>query len=470
MNPRWFGSVAALIACAGLASAQAPMPAEVTSSTPQSPASLVPVNNVPSTSTAQPPKTTEVKPASASSEGTAPASAPAAPPAAVAVDPAAVSPAGVEGTFAPGGSYFDDNCAPYRHFWVRTEYLVWWLKNMPLRTVLGTIPDADASMLELPENAITPRFGNQTVNFGALSGARIEVGAGLDRDSTWGISGEFFQLENGSRGETVTSNGSGSPTLGPVFFDPKIGKQVILLFSVPGTATGTAGDIVDNRLWGFEVDARRRLPTIFSDRLDFIIGYRHIQFDESLDAGATTTAINTAPSPVSEITYFDHFGARNNFDGAVIGLESEYDVGHCFLDVRGKFGLGNNHESYTVFGVTNFTSTLSSFPSQQFPGGVLAQPTNSGTFSRNRVDFLGEITVNGGIRFWENHAKVYVGYNFLGLSKVLRAGQVIDDVNSNVVASEQGPMRTIAVSAPAPRIDDGRFWAEGVNLGLSFEF
>jgi hypothetical protein len=365
---------------------------------------------------------------------------------------------------------FNDSAAPYRHVWARTEYLVWYLKQMATPPVLGTIPNADAMLGSLPPGAITPAFGGPNVSFGALSGVRLELGVGLDADGVWAVSGEFFQLEHASRGASLSSDSSGSPTLGPVFFDPVVGKETILLFSNPGLQTGAADDVVGNRFWGFEVDGRRRLTSVFGDRLDLIVGYRHLGFDESLDAAGTSNLIGTTPSPASTITYTDHFGVHNDFDGAVVGLEAEYDLGRLYLDLRGKFGMGNVRESGSISGSTTFVSTEPAVPGQQFNGGVLAQPSNSGQFSRDRFSFLGEITVNGGVRLYDDHVKLYAGYNFLGLSKVARASDLLDGVDSTTVPSIQGPMRSLTVSAPAQKVDDGRFWAQGLNLGLAFEY
>ena len=173
-----------------------------------------------------------------------------------------------------------------------------------------------------------------------------------------------------SRGASLTSNSSGSPAGGPVFFDPVIDKQVIVLFSNPDVSNGSVDTLAQNRLWGSELDLRRRLTTFFSDRLDFIVGYRHIGFDESLDMGGTTSFISPAPNPASQISFADHFGVHNNFDGAVVGLESEYDVGCLFLDLRGKFGLGNVHDG---LGQRHheLCRTLPGTPNQQFNGGIL---------------------------------------------------------------------------------------------------
>src|SRR5262249_10916049 len=136
----------------------------------------------------------------------------------------------------------------------------------------------------------------------------------------------------------------------------------------------------------------------------------------------------------------------------------------------GKFGLGNTNESYTIDGTTNFVSTEPGKPSQQFNGGVLAQPSNIGSFDRNRVCFLGEITVNAGVRLFDDHVKAFVGYNFLGLSKIARIGNIIDGVDGSGVPSLRGDERNMTTGIPGQKIDDGRFWAQGLNLGLQLEY
>jgi hypothetical protein len=416
----------------------------------------------------------DVKPAAAMSDAGPSSPTPPAPLSAVTAHPAAVppGPGGAVAFDAPpaGGVNYNADPVPERHIWGRAEYLLWWLKNQQLGPILGTIPDKDAPLVDLPANDITPFFGGHSINDGALSGVRLELGVGLDEAGNWGISGEFFQLEHAAKGAELRSNAFGSPAGGPVFNDPVIGKQVIALFADPGVSRGDVSAVTSNRLWGAEIDARCRLPAIFSDRLDFILGYRHIGFDESLDQTGSGTFISGVPSPSATINFEDHFGVHNNFDGAVIGLEAEYDCRCLFLDLRGKFGLGNVHEDWTINGSTTFVSTLPGTPSQTFNGGVLAQPSNSGHFSRNRFDFLGEITVNGGVRFLNDHGKAYIGYNFLGLSKILRPGLLLDDVDTRAVPSLQGMPGSVATASPSQRVDDGRFWAEGLNFGLSFEY
>jgi hypothetical protein len=62
---------------------------------------------------------------------------------------------------------------------------------------------------------------------------------------------------------------------------------------------------------------------------------------------------------------------------------------------------------------------------------------------------------------------VFVGYNFLYCSNILRAGDQIDttlDVNAATFPITQRPGAT----RPAPKFEDSGFWAQGINFGLHF--
>ncbi len=471
MNLRWFGSVATLATAAGLAAAGAPLPADSSPQAPLPAAVPILVNGQPAPAeSVEAPKApkTEVKPVSGTADGEKAAPAPVTPPA---VLPAGVSTGGhsLDAPPAAGVSFGDAGHSAPR---VRAtaEYLLWRIRGGSVPAVLGQIPDREAGLQELPEGAITPTFGGGSLHFGTLNGVRVGLDVAVDAAGCWSIGGDYFQLEHATRGASFSTNALGSPALVPVFFDPHNDRETIILYGDPNNRTGSVDAVAASRLWGFEVDARRRLPLLFSDRLEFIVGYRHLGFSESLASSGVSTAIDTAPSAAHVVSYADQFGVHNDYDGGQVGLESEYQCRCLFLDVCGKIGLGNEHETYSANGVTNFGSTDPTMPSRQFNGGVLTQPSNIGNFTRNRVCFLGEVTVNGGVRLFDDHVKLFAGYTFIGLSKVLRVGDTIDGVDGRVVSSLHGTMRDLAVSFPTQRADDGRFWAQGLNLGLSLEY
>ena len=78
-----------------------------------------------------------------------------------------------------------------------------------------------------------------------------------------------------------------------------------------------------------------------------------------------------------------------------------------------------------------------------------------------------ELGVRAGVQVTE-HARVFVGYNFLYMSNVVRAGDQIDlRVNPNQLAPNNslgGP----ALPAFTPKTTD--FWAQGISLGLELRY
>ena len=115
------------------------------------------------------------------------------------------------------------------------------------------------------------------------------------------------------------------------------------------------------------------------------------------------------------------------------------------------------------------TLLVGGVPAASAPFGLLAQATNSGHFTRDRFSVVPEVGVNVG---WQAtpHFKLYVGYNFLYWTNVLRAGDQIDTTLN--VPSRPGPLLLERNPANPPRpavlFRETDLWAQGVNVGLQF--
>jgi hypothetical protein len=443
MSFRWLGSISILAASAGLTLGQAPLP--VGSGDPRplpSAAGPLMVNGTPGPvvpiRTAAPDKA--VAPAASVTTMAVQDFPPppiAATAAAVAAPPTTSVPAGPS-QYIPAVP--DHRSGP--RFYGRADYLLWFVKKSDLAPIYGTVPEAvlSSGLGGIPPGSIDPAFGGKAVDYHGQSGFRAALGFTADEAGDVGFEAEFFQLTRGALHSDLRSDAAGNPPLGPVFNDPVAGNQTIVFLAQPGVATGGVAAALHNRLWGADLDARFALPTVFSSRSAFLIGYRHVNFDESLDVSGDGLLALTTPSSFAGATYYDGIGIHNRFDGAEIGLDLGFDHGPLFLELRGKFGMGNNRETSSVQGATNIISTDPTSPSQTLPGGVLSQPSNIGRFSRDRFSVLGEITVNTGVHITDR-AKFYVGYDFLGLSKVARVADLIDGTD-----------------------------AKGLNVGLQFEY
>ena len=105
-----------------------------------------------------------------------------------------------------------------------------------------------------------------------------------------------------------------------------------------------------------------------------------------------------------------------------------------------------------------------------FRGGLYALRSNIGQHQRDALAFIPEVGLNIGFQL-TRHVKIFVGYTFLWVSTVGRAGDQIDpviNVSQFPIRSGNGPLKGRA--RPAPRISGTDFWAQGLNFGVELAF
>ncbi|MGB6045224.1 MAG: BBP7 family outer membrane beta-barrel protein, partial [Pirellulales bacterium] len=197
-------------------------------------------------------------------------------------------------------------------------------------------------------------------------------------------------------------------------------------------------------------------------RVDFLAGYRHLRLNEEL---AIYETASFAPS-VFDIE--DRFHTDNRFDGGEIGVVGRYYRDDWSFELLAKIALGNNHQTVRVFG-EEITTTPPGPPTIR-NGGLLAQPTNIRSETRNEFAVLPELNAEVGYLLTDNFRLTF-GYTFLWLSHAVRPGDQIDPVvdgrflNPNLVPPFVPP-----ATRPAPRFTPSSLWAQGLNAGLEWRY
>ena len=100
--------------------------------------------------------------------------------------------------------------------------------------------------------------------------------------------------------------------------------------------------------------------------------------------------------------------------------------------------------------------------------GLLAQPTNVGRTKHSSFAAVPEVGLKIGYQFTD-HLRVTVGYDFLYWSRVARPGQQIDTLVNTSQLLRQGGAAVVPAN-PARIFHDTDYWAQGINLGLEFNF
>jgi len=397
------------------------------------------------------------------------------PPAATPVPPPAPGAPADCGNPACGSFFLCGRDADHSRVWFQAEYLLWWVRRGSLPPVVGTVPTNLVATDTLPSDAIAPLFGgfSNKLDYHEQSGVRLSLGAWLDDSQDWGFDASWFQLQQKSRGDTFTSGGD--PVIGPVFFDPNTNTRNLITASLPNFTTGPlAGGPrsavvvghADNRLWGAELNVRKQVGAVFfADHLDLLVGFRHLQFSEGIDVVTDSTPLpGNAGGAALHIE--DHLGVHNQFYGGQVGLASHTQVGRWSLDVIGKLALGGMHEANRIEGATTLTAPGLNVATAT---GVLAEPTNVGRPTRERFAVVPELTLNVGYSIVEN-VRVTLGYNFLYVSKVMRAGDLVDGVDARQVRALANFDPAAPATRPTFQQHDSRFWAQGLNVGLEVRY
>jgi hypothetical protein len=197
--------------------------------------------------------------------------------------------------------------------------------------------------------------------------------------------------------------------------------------------------------------------------VDFLLGYRYLYLAESLQIQENLTSLDPFALG-TRIQVNDRFATRNEFNGGLLGLDSEWKWSIFSLQIFGKLALGNLNREVMIDGNTLVT-TPGAAPVNN-PGGLLALQSNSGTFSSNHFVCMPELGITAGCQI-TNNIRATVGYSLLWLTEMVRPGDQIDrTVNTNLLP----PALPAAPIRPIFTLRDTDFWAQGVRVGLEFRF
>jgi hypothetical protein len=370
-----------------------------------------------------------------------------------------------------------DTCPKLHRWYFRAEYLLWWINGQQLPVLAATGPPGSMGILGQPGTTVL--FGGEKQNFDAFNGGRFTLGFWCDCCQTHGL--EFSGFFLAERGFHFGADSNRFPTLTRPFFNINENREDSEITAAPGRAVGGLAVDGKSQLWGVEANYRCNLCCGCSSlcrgttsRLDFLAGFRYLDLEEEVKITESVFVTTVPPGGLppgvmvgDHAVVVDDFKTRNQFYGGQIGLDWELRRGRWVLDTRVKVALGDNHETIDINGFQILTHANGT--QQVFNGGLLALPSNIGHFQRDRFCVVPEIGVNLGYQVTDN-LLVYVGYNFLYWSNVVRPGQQIDrvlDVNQ-IPNFRPGP--------PAPQVrplvpfHETSFWAQGVNLGLEYRY
>jgi hypothetical protein len=356
------------------------------------------------------------------------------------------------------------------------DFLFGWRKPLPAAGPLVTTgPAASAGRLGQP--GVQVLTGTQTEDFGLFLGMGGTLGAWLSANERIGIEGTAFYLGEKSDSFTASSDAAGVPVLARPFANTGAGSgSAAQAIALPGFASGSVAVSQSSLLWGAGVHGLLNVQQGCGWYWDVLGGFRYLDLTESLSINQSSSLLPGQVNPFAGgsvvgpaiITVADRFGTRNQFYGGVAGMRATYRKSKLTAEATGSLALGSLHQTFDVFGATAVRPSGAGV-TQTAPGGLLAQPSNSGRVTADRFAVAPEARFRLGYQVTD-HLGVFVGYQFLYLSKAARPGDQVDALINpgQIVTSDRfgqpGPNRPTLAQTTSD------FWAHGVNVGLDFRY
>lgn len=349
--------------------------------------------------------------------------------------------------------------------WLSAEYLVWATTGPavpPLVTSspLGT-PTAAIGVLGSPSTEVV--FGADEFAGPMRSGARLTAGFWFTPRQERGIEASWVGLASAEETLSISSTG-GSPWLARPYVDAQTGQPAAVIVpglpTVPANPSALQQSIDANLTTQFgSVDVLYRTNLICGEdfhRRYLVGGFRYLMLDDRLSIDSLSVIAGGSES--GEYAASDSFRTLSQFYGGEFGLIEKWWRQRWSLQALGKVALGGSLLNTTIEG---FTTT----PTGSFPGGVLAQPTNPGG-QQSTFAAMGEFGVTADYALWSQF-RVSVGYSLIYWSTVGRAAAQID---GTVNPSQFAGGSLIGPTAPVFNQSTTGFWAQGVNVGLEYQF
>lgn len=326
--------------------------------------------------------------------------------------------------------------------WGGVEFIHWWHRSSvapPLATD-GPLPTANVFA------------GNERLFDESRSGMRLSLGWWNPQCNRWGLMARYYMVADAEylyeqSGDGVTMNlsrpfynlsASGGSPIGNDSFDVAFGGD-------PGTIR-IAGQ---STLQGGDILGRHTLKESRNGSLDLMLGYTMALIDEDLLIRSESQLQG------GNVVVTDQFSTTNRFHAGAVGVvaRSHYDC--ITLEFLGKLSFGGMDQTARVSGT---------FDGQ--PGGLLAQPDNSGEFNNNVFVVAPEVGLNM-VYQPTPCLDVLFGYSLLYWSSVAQATELIDPL---LRVSPNNPLAPGDLPQPGFEFRNSDMIVHGLNVGLRFSF
>ncbi len=379
--------------------------------------------------------------------------------------------------FGPGWRHGRSDGIDWPLAYVQTEYLLWWMSPLNIPILATTNPDPNRFGY-LNEPGTVPIVGPGRLIDPFRNGLRVRAGL-WDAARRCALDGSFFFLSRETASIVVDSHQFPIITR-PVFSpNPRPGSGGIIgetgeAVAVPNILRGQFRVDASSLLWGMDANLRCCLRTTEVGQLTGLIGYRYLNLSEALEMKENIVVIGpgngrlNVPDPPGTVVFVrDRFATENRFHGGQVGFTWERRWGAWTFWGRATIAFGITEQELEIYGIQ--TRIRPNQPPVFFPGGLLAAASNLGTFQLDRFSVVPEVTVQVGYRLspaWQ----LYLGYNFLYWTNVLRPGEQIDRVVDLTQVPNAPSVPFSGQFRPRPLFRQSDLLVTGLQFGLEWRW
>jgi hypothetical protein len=364
----------------------------------------------------------------------------------------------------------------------------------------------------------TQLITGDNIDYGAVSGMRLGGGFYGDADRRFGFdfTSMYTQPTLYKKEFRADANGNaGIPILARPYVDTTtLGAASLVVVSptLAGAVDGQTNRAIGNAriststaTWAADPSAMWNIYRSAPDRkfqmtLDFLLGYKYLQTNEdfqihsdSVLRGFTVvptfvpgpfgvpiqtgtiivpTAVNVGgvvTATPATVSIADRFVTTNQFNGGNFALRTEIRYGMWTLSAVGKVAIGNMHQTLRIRGVTSFDDPATGRSGYAI-GGLFANTSNIGTYTHDEFCVIPEVTLTLGINLTKS-LSMYLGYNFLYVSNVLRPGnQLSPFIDSTTIPFSSQYGQTGGVPGVMKPLIQDDFWLQGVSFGFAWKY
>jgi hypothetical protein len=404
-------------------------------------------------------------------------------------------PAIFRGAMGPQDNAFDEGPPPPIHenaflndecpcgdararYWASLEYLLWYVRpgNVPPLLTTSSVTGG-TGVLGAPGTSIVA--GNTSLLSSARNGARVTIGTWLEQYLGIPVGVEISGFAFGKRSIDYYANSdlaTGVPVLARPIINALTGTPSTYFVSAPGQFGGSFHLNASSAFYGAQLNGIWQ-PGAYKEYPDILVGVRYLNLNEDLTVSQQTTLLSGGlagfpPGAIlrsgNTLSLMDSFATSNTFYGGQVGTRMQYDLGRFYVNGFGTVALGWTQQVLTVAGSSNVITPAGA--ATTVGGGLLAVASNVGGFNHGEFSVVPQVGLNLG--FWVNkHIALQAGYSFLYWNNVLRPGSQVDPrINPTQVPTSVQFGSHVGPALPSGSLNQQDFWAYGLNAGLTFVY